>query len=199
MIDMSGSAKVVVDWVSGGFDNSPMSALPVFIVMSLFLFVSCGSETAMQEALGEIPDTVSENFSQVTVSSTGRTEIRAARVEYYDKKDLTVFTNAEAVEFNSSADKMLDASAGRINLEGNKNGSAEGSIVLQDFSNDVRIEAEYLEWNDKKRLLTGTGKVRIESGDGITIAGEGFSADMARESYSFSKGVTGTLEIVDED
>ena len=197
MIDLSGSAKVVVDCFCGGFDNNPMKVLPLFIVFTLL--VSCGSGMATQEALGEIPDTISENFSQVTVSSTGRMEIRAARVEHYDKNDITVFTDAEAVEFNSSADKMMEARAGRINLEGNRNGSAEGSIVLQDFSNDVRLEAEYLDWNDKKKILTGTGEVHIESGDGIRIVGKGFSADTARESYSFSKGVTGTLEIVDEN
>jgi len=189
----------VVDCGSGGFDNDSMlksSCTAVFF--ALVLLVSCRDDTAVSAALGEVPDTVSENFTQVTVSPTGRMEVTAGRVEYYQKRDTTVFTNAGLVEFNSSAEKTLEGSADRIGLDGNNSGFAEGGIVLRDFINDNRLEAEYLKWDDKERLLSGEGKVRIESGDGITITGEGFIADIARETYTFSKGVEGTLEIRDE-
>jgi len=170
-----------------------------FIIFSLLLLVSCEDDGAVSAALGEIPDTVSENFRQVTVSSTGRLEVSAGRVEHFGKSDFTVFMDTAMVEFNSSMEKTLEGSAQRIELAGNQNGSARGGIIIQDYTGDNRLEAEYLEWDNKERMLSGEGEVRIESGDGITITGEGFTADTARETYRFSKGVKGTLEINDEN
>ncbi len=199
MIDRGSSEKVVVDCSCGGFDNDSMSRTSIVILIFTFLFlVSCEDDSAVSAALGEIPDTVSENFRQVTVSPTGRLEVSAGRVEYFDKSDNTVFMDAAMVEFNSSMEKTLEGKAQRIELTGNQNGFARGGIILQDFNSETRLEADYLEWDNKERLLTGEGKVRIESGDGITISGEGFTADTARETYRFSKGVKGTLEINDE-
>ena len=176
-----------------------MSRLPAaFIFLILLLMVSCDVEQSVSAALGEVPDTVSENFRQVTISSTGRMEIEAGRVENYGKKDVTVFLEAGMREFNSTGEKTLEGSADRIEFTGNRDGIAEGGIIIHDFSGDSRLEAEYLNWDNKGRLLTGEGKVRIESGDGITITGEGFVADIARETYRFTDGVEGTLVLKDE-
>ncbi len=176
-----------------------MPEIPVLIIvfMSLLLY-SCSDEQSVSAALGEVPDTVSDNFRQVTVSSTGRVEISAGKVEHYSKSDTTVFMDAGMTEFNSSLEKTVEGSADRIVLTGDRDGFAEGGIVLEDLAGDMRLEAEHLTWDNKQKLLVGEGKVRIASGDGIEIIGEGFSADTARESYSFSKGVEGTLEISDE-
>jgi len=172
--------------------------LLLIIISTLFIITSCDDDQSVSAALGEVPDTVSDNFKQVTVSSTGRLEISAGKVEHYNKSDITVFMDAGMVEFNSMEEKTLEGSADRIELTGNRNGFADGRIVLEDFVGDTRLEAEHLTWDNKERLLTGEGTVHIVSGDGIQISGEGFSADTARESYSFSKGVEGTLEISDE-
>ena len=191
--------KVVVDCSCSEFDNESM--LRIVIICQLFLLmllVSCVDDQAVSAALGEIPDTVSENFRQVTVSSTGRMEIGAGRVEHFGKKDVTVFMDAQILELNASGEKTIEGNADRIELSGDRDGFAEGGIVLQDYSSDTRLEAEYLRWDNKERILTGEGIVSIYSGDGITIKGEGFAADTARETYRFSAGVEGTLEIDDE-
>jgi|GEM_PF-667666 len=204
MIDRKDSEKVfselpvVVDGACGGFDNELMSESSLIAVFITLLFlVSCKDDQAVSAALGEIPDTVSENFRQVTVSDNGRIEISAGRVEHYGKSDKTVFLDAGMTEYSSAKEKNLEGSADRIELTGNQDGFAEGLILLEDFTNDTRLEAGYLEWDHKERLLTGKGEVRIESGDGITVTGEGFSADIARETYRFTRGVKGTLEIAD--
>ena len=184
----------------GGFDNESMSKLPIILlIITQILLISCDDKRDVSAALGEIPDTVSENFRQVTVSSKGRVEIEAGRVENYSKNDITVFSNAGMREFNADGEKTLEGGADRIEITGDRDGIAEGGIEIQDFSGDSRIEAEYLEWDSKNRLLTGEGVVRIESGDGLTIFGEGFIADTARESYRFTDGVEGFLELNDED
>ncbi|RKX71097.1 MAG: LPS export ABC transporter periplasmic protein LptC [Spirochaetes bacterium] len=189
----------MVDCTCGGFDNDSMSRTSVVILIFTLLFLfSCEDDSAVSAALGEIPDTVSENFRQVTVSPTGRLEVSAGRVEHFGESDSTVFMDTTMVEFNSSMEKTLEGSAQRIELAGNQNGSARGGIIIQDYTGDTRLESEYLEWDNKKRILTGEGEVRIESGDGIIITGDGFTADTARETYRFSKGVKGTLEINDE-
>ena len=171
----------------------------VFFLFSLLLLVSCRDDQAVSAALGEIPDTVSENFRQVTVSDSGRLELSARRVEHYGKSDTTVFLDAGMIEYSSSKEKNLEGRADRIELTGNQDGSAEGGIVLQDYNSDIRLEAGHLDWDHKERILSGEGSVRIESGDGITITGEGFSADTARETYRFTRGVEGSLEITDEE
>jgi len=176
-----------------------MSKISILLILSTLVFlISCGDDQSVSAALGEVPDTVSDNFKQVTVSSTGRLEINAGKVEHFSNSDTTVFMDAGIVEFNSLDEKTLEGCADRIVLTGDRNGFAKGGIVLEDFTGDTRLEAEHLIWDNKERVLTGEGKVRIISGDGIQISGEGFSADTARESYSYSKGVEGTLEISDE-
>ncbi len=120
-------------------------------------------------------------------------------MENYSKNDITVFSDAGMREFNADGEKTLEGGADRIEITGDRDGTAEGAIEIQDFSGDSRLDAEYLEWDSKNRLLTGEGVVRIESGDGLTISGEGFIADTARESYRFTDGVEGFLELNDED
>ncbi len=177
-----------------------MLRLPaIAIFLTLLILVSCEDEQSVSAALGEVPDTVSENFRQVTVSSTGRMEIEAGRVESYGKKDVTVFLEALLREFDSTGEKTLEGSAERIEITGDRDGFAEGGIRIHDYSGDSSLEAEYLNWDNRERLLTGEGKVRIESGDGLTITGDGFVADMARETYRFTEGVEGTLELNDDD
>ncbi|MDT8299772.1 MAG: hypothetical protein RQ801_15795, partial [Spirochaetaceae bacterium] len=141
---------------------------------------------------------VSENFRQVSVSLTGRVVIESERVEVYSDKDFSIFFDAGFREFDSDGELLLEGSAERIEIEGNRDGSAEGTIRIHDVSEDSRLEAERLEWDEGERILTGQGVVRVETGDGLAVEGRGFIADMARETYRYIDGVEGTLEIEDD-
>lgn len=182
-----------------GFDNGLMSGkILCGLTCTFLLLISCDGGQNVSAALGEVPDTVSENFRQVTVSSGGRVEIEAGKVEGFSKRDVTVFSDAGMRELNKDGEKTLEGEADRIEVTGDRDGTADGSIRIQDFIGDSRLEAEHFEWDDEKRILTGDGEVRIDSGDGLTIIGEGFIADTARGTYRFTDGVEGYLELNDE-
>lgn len=176
---------------------TPMSgnkpSMILFLCLLLLVFSSCGNKGDISAASGDIPDTVSENFRQVTVSSSGRAEIESRRVETFNKKELTVFTNASVKEFDADGASTLEGRADRIETTGNGDGSASGGIFVRDIPGDSRLKAEHLDWDDQDRLLTGTGIVDLETGDGLAVQGEGFVADMARETFSFSEGAEGIL------
>lgn len=182
-----------------GFDNEAMPRfIPAALTAAFALLFSCDGGQNVSAALGEVPDTVSENFRQVTVSTGGRVEVEAGRVEGFSKRDLTVFSDARMLELNTEGEKTLEGEADRIEISGDRDGTADGNIRIQDFAGDSGLEAEHLEWDEEKRILTGEGEVRIDSGDGLTIIGEGFIADTARGTYKFTDGVEGYLELDDE-
>ena len=174
------------------------SRLTQVILILLALLSSCTDGARVSAALGEVPDTVSENLRQVSVSPTGRVVIESERVEVYSDKDLSLFFDAGFQEFGSEGELLLEGNAERIEIEGSRDGSAEGTIRIYDVSEDSRLEAERLEWDDSERILTGQGIVRIETEDGLVVEGRGFIADMARETYRYTDGVEGTLEIEDD-
>lgn len=155
---------------------------------------SCGDGDT--EGAGKpLPDTLARNVRRVTVSAAGRVEIDAETVETYTDEDTTVFLNARIEETDPQGEPVLQGGADRIELQGNDDGSASGNIMIRNLTEDSRLEAEKLNWTDAERLLSGEGKVTVELGDGLTVSGERFQADMARETYEFSGGVQGTLEI----
>lgn len=173
--------------------------LPLTTGLLILLLLSCDGSGESGDSSTEIPDTVSENFRQVTISQEGRVEILAARVETYGTSDRTVFHQVGMRELDSDGELTLEGGADMIEVRGDGNGVAEGNIRISDLEGDSALEAESLEWNDGDRLLSGNGPVTINSGDGLSLQGEGFVADTARERYTFSDGVEGTLELDDEN
>ena len=154
---------------------------------------SCGHDA--EEAVKTLPDTVAQNVRRVTVSAAGRVEVDAETVETYTDEDTTVFLKARIEETDPQGELVLKGGAERIEMEGDDDGSASGGIVIQNLREESRLEAEQLDWADSERLLSGEGKITVELGDGLTISGERFQADLARETYEFSGGVQGTLEL----
>ena len=146
----------------------------------------------------EIPDTISTAFVRVSVGPGGRTEVTADTVETYEESNRTVLENVEILEYNPEAVLTTRGQADRLEMRGEKFGEARGDIVVEDISGESELQAQALSWDGSDRMLRGTGEVSVKSGDGLTVSGEGFQADMARELYSFENGAQGTLEIEDE-
>jgi len=164
----------------------------------LFLF-SCRQGADGAASVDEIPDTVSENFHQVSVSDTGRVEITSTRVEGYRQRDVTLFADAKIQEIDSVGEVTLEGNAESIEISGNRNGIARGGVQIIDHLENSSIEADYIEWQEAERTLIGNGDVRIETGDGLVVSGEDFVADVARKTYRFTNGVEGVLELSDEE
>ncbi len=168
-------------------------------VLVLLILVSCRVPDEAAAALGEVPDTISEGFRQVSVSPEGRAEITAGRVEAYVKADYSVFYSAKMKELSPEGVLRLEGRSDELMVRGSHDGRAEGNIFVRDVENSASLRADVLAWNDSKRQLTGEGRVYVETGDGLNVSGEGFSADMARETFSFSRDVRGTLEMEDDE
>jgi len=166
-------------------------------VLMLFLFFSCGGDGVIPDNVKDVPDTVSKNITQVTVSGTGKIEVQCSLMETFAGNDKSVFHNAVVTEYDSEGNKKLSGSAGYIEASGEKSGFGKDSIILHDYSQDFQLEADYLEWDNKERKLKGKGSVTIKFGDGLYISGNGFTADAARLEYSYSGGVEGKLELND--
>jgi len=167
----------------------------VITVLMIFQFLSCSGDGTISASEGDVPDTVSENITQVTVSRSGKIVVSCSSMETFAGNDKSVFHNAVVTEYDSEGNKKLSGSAGYIEATGEKSGFGKDSVVLQDYSQDFQLEAEYLEWDNKERKLKGRGPVTIKFGDGLYISGNGFTADAARLEYSYSGGVEGKLEL----
>lgn len=191
---MCGSPRLTGEPGGNNNDSMPRRFTPPILIL-FTLLSSCMDGAKVSAALDEVPDTVSENLRQVSVSPTRRVVIESERVEVYSNKDFTIFSDAGFREFDSEGELLLEGNADRIEIEGNRDGSAEGTIRIYDVSEDSRLEAERLDWDDSERILTGHGVVHVETGDGLAVDGRGFIADMARETYRYTDGVEGTLEI----
>ncbi len=170
------------------------SALPVIIILA-----SCPGPDETAAALGEVPDTISEGFRQVSISPEGRVEITADRVETFSKADYTLFYSSSMQEHSPQGELRIEGSADNLQVFGSKDGNAKGNIRVRNIKDNAGLSAETLNWKNKERLLTSDDTVYVESGDGLTVSGSGFKADMARESFSFAENVRGTLEITDNE
>ena len=173
-------------------------SVPIYLLI-LLLLAACDAGSGDGGGEAEIPDTVSVRFRQVSVSPEGRVEVTADRVEVYDESDRSRFYAAAMQETDPEGELVLEGGADLIEMQGSGDGSASGNIRIDDYSGDSYLEAQELNWNSSDRLLTGTGTVTITSDSGLSITGRGFVADMARERYTFTDGVDGTLELDDED
>ncbi len=118
-------------------------------------------------------------------------------METYNESDRSIFENAGMVEIKADGELSLEGGADWIELYGSGDGKASGNIVIHDLIGDSRLEAESLKWDSKNRLLTSSDEVQVSSSSGLTVRGSGFVADMARERYTFTEGVEGTLELDD--
>lgn len=170
------------------------------ILISIFflLTTSCGDETPVLGVVDEIPYYVAEGFEQITVSSLGRVEIRASKIEAFQEEDKNVFFEAELTEYDSDGKILMNGRAKRIELEGDNDAVAHGDIYVRNFIDETSLEAEKLTWRNRERLLNGEGVVSIEFRNEVKISGEGFVADIARKVYEFKSGAKGTFETDDK-
>ncbi len=181
--------------ITGAFDNKLMLRQSlIFVSLSLLLIVSCDSESSTLRPLDEIPYYVAENFEQITVSSLGRVEIIASKVEAFQEEDKTIFFEAELTEYDSDGKILMEGRAKKIELDGNNDAVAHGDIYVRNSIDETSLEAEKLTWENRERLLSGEGVVSIEFRNEVEISGEGFVADVARKVYEFKLGAKGTFE-----
>ncbi|WP_319559578.1 LPS export ABC transporter periplasmic protein LptC [Marispirochaeta sp.] len=150
----------------------------------------------MAESLDD--ETPSLRMSSVTVVTVEegweKFRIKAESLEDYDNTLQRIIQGADFTEYNSDGEVSAQGRADRIEFDTRSdNAVLEGSISFTSVSDKTTVAADYLEWNDKDRRLSGKpeGEVFLERDNGTRIQGFGFSADFPSRVFRFSRGVSG--------
>ena len=123
-----------------------------------------------------------------------RFRIEAEELAEYDSAFRRVLEEAEFTEYDDEGDVSASGTAKRISFDTRTDDAVlEGGVNFTSIEDETSVAADYLEWNDRLRRLTGseTGEVVLESEDGTRIRGSGFSADFPTRTFRFTGGVAG--------
>ncbi|MGN0729324.1 hypothetical protein [Treponema sp.] len=142
-------------------------------------------------------------------------EFRAADYRKYEDSSLSTLVQAEILEqykdnkaYGKNVHFSMWNSTGGLVSEGNcslieADSSAEvytlfNGIIIDNFEQNFRIEADSLKWNGKSRRMMSTqnGSVSLAR-DGAKIQGSGFSADGVTRDFVFENPVSGVIETDD--
>ena len=126
----------------------------------------------------------------------------AERSESFDKNKKTVLTGVSFKEYDSQGTLVAEGRADRITYYSDtKNAEIEGRIKVHSLKEKGAINADYLSWDDKNRVLKGKPDVEVSliDDDGSKVAGTGFEADLKRMVISFVNTVRGEYVVSDRD
>jgi hypothetical protein len=81
------------------------------------------------------------------------------------------------------------------------NARLEGDIVFFSAREEARVESEFFAWDEEARTVTSSagGPVRIQTEDGSSLEGRGFSADMRYRIARFAEDVDGFVASDEDD
>jgi LPS export ABC transporter protein LptC len=150
------------------------------------------------------PDLIMNDVEYVRVRD-GNPQVRfeAEYAERYEKQqtmELRHFTfeqfDTAGVEINSKGrvdEASVELESGNIHMK--------GGVRIEVESEDITIETESLEWQDKERAILGAegDPVGVLRSDGTSFTGYGFTADARKRTWSFSGAVEGTYVHEDKD
>lgn len=150
----------------------------------------------MAESLDD--ETPALRMSSVTVVTVEegreRFRIQAASLEDYENTFRRIIRGADFTEYTTGGDTAARGRADRIEFDTRSdNAVLEGNISFTSVNDKTTVSADYLEWNDKERRLSGRpgGEVFLERDNGTLVRGFGFSADFPSRIFRFSRSVSG--------
>jgi LPS export ABC transporter protein LptC len=128
---------------------------------------------------------------------------RAERAERYEDRQLMELRNFSFEQFTQHSEDVDSAGrafSARVELDSGNVGIS-GGISLSVNSEDITIETENLNWQDKERQLSGSpdADVRIRREDGTNFQGRGFTANTRSRRWEFSGPIGGVYVDEDED
>jgi len=174
--------------------------------MMAILFASCSFDYSPgRESEKNKPDIIMEDIEYVRVR--GGDPLVRFKAEYAER-----WEDRQIMEFRNFIFEQMEDKGETLNAEG-RAGSAvvqtgSGDIALSDGvkidikTEDIIIRTAGLEWIDKEKHLLGgeTDIVEIESTDGTSFIGIGFSANARDRTWAFSGRVEGSyVESEDEE
>lgn len=120
----------------------------------------------------------------------------AEKLEQY-KSNVSYARKVSFDFWNNNEEKELCGSCRLVGIQPYKNiFTLYDDIYIQDIKTDSEIKASTLQWNsEKKTLISDKSKTVNITKKNITIEGQCFSADGKTNSYEYSSGVSGTINI----
>ena len=149
------------------------------------------------ELLEQVPETELTDVTR-TIVRDGRVvaEIEAQQVFNFRRRARTILLDVQYTEYDGAGNAVTSGSAERATYyTERKDAELAGSIRLRSDSQEVRLEAQALRWEDeRRRLVTGPeAVVEIVRDDGSQVTGTGLEVDVRRKTIRFTGPVSGTL------
>jgi LPS export ABC transporter protein LptC len=178
----------------------------LLIICFPLLALSCSFDYGNREAANkDLPDIVMEDVEYVRIRD-GEPQVRfmAENAERYEERQTMNLWNFSFEQFeNKGGDVNAAGSAGEAKVElDTGNIKMGGGVRIAVDSEDIIIETDGLDWDDKNRGLKGSpeGEVEIYRSDGTNFSGRGFTANARSRTWEFTSGVSGSYtEKEDED
>jgi LPS export ABC transporter protein LptC len=176
-----------------------------FSLTVMLIFSACTFDygAAAAEDTGQ-PDIVMNDVEYVRVRD-GDPVVRfqAQRAERYEKRQTMELRDFSFEQFgNHGEDVNAAGRAGNASVElDSGNIRLGGGVSIAVDSEDITIETERLDWQDKERVLSGEagGTVNILRENGTSFTGWGFTANVRSQTWEFLDGVDGTYIHSDEE
>jgi LPS export ABC transporter protein LptC len=175
-----------------------------FLLIFPLLLIGCSFDYGDSAEEDTGPDLIMNNVEYVRVRD-GKPQVRfeAEYAERYEKQqtmELRHFTFEQFDTTGNEINSMGKVDEASVELESG-NIHMKGGVRIEVDSEDITIETESLEWQDKERIILGLEgePVGVLKSDGTSFTGYGFSADARKRTWTFSGAVEGTYVHEDKE
>jgi LPS export ABC transporter protein LptC len=192
---------------SGDFLPRKPRITPVLIsfLFAAFFFGACSFDYGDSESdAGDQPDIIMRDVEYVRIrDGDPLVRFQAETAERYEKRQTMELRNFSFEQFGSQGEEINAVGrAGNASVElDSGNIHLDNGVRIAVDSEDITIETNILDWQDKERILSGpeTSPVDIQRSDGTSFTGIGFSAQTRERIWGFDSGVSGTYVHEDDD
>jgi LPS export ABC transporter protein LptC len=167
----------------------------------LALFSACSLDYDQARLAAEIsedtPDTVLFDVTHTIVrNGSPRFVVEAGRVETFGERRRQYLYEVRFTELAADGSVRTDGTADYAEYQTDtEDFELTGGLRFYSAEEDAWLTADYLFWDSDERTLTSDPgeAVALQRGDGTSIQGRGFVAEMGRSVIRFEDGVSGTL------
>jgi LPS export ABC transporter protein LptC len=173
--------------------------------MAALLLCACSFDYGeASSSSDDLPDIVMEGVEYVRVrNGNPLARFTAESAERYEDQQVMELHNFTFEQFETLGEELNavgSAGMATVALDTGNVQLREG-IRIDVESENISIETERLDWQDKERILTAGEDQRVDMkrSDGTDFSGWGFSANIRDRTWGFSSGIQGTYFWEDED
>ncbi|MDR2519328.1 MAG: LPS export ABC transporter periplasmic protein LptC [Spirochaetaceae bacterium] len=175
------------------------------VVLAGIIFGGCSFDYGESSAdTQEQADLIMQDVEYVRVrDGDPLARFTAETAERFEKRQIMEVTRFSFEQFEQHGKEVSaagTAGAATVELESG-NIRMSGGVRLEVSSEDIIIETDRLDWQDKERRLEAGGdeEVTMRRSDGSNFSGRGFSAEIRERTWGFAQGIAGTYIWEDDE